>query len=189
MGLKIERKADVRVNKCILHRVADIPGGVTIKTSVLGGPALLEGTPIGPVANNMYGVCKTAKLVTAAAIDAVVYEVAKGSHFKVGDFFGTAALNGKAITAIDRTSSAVKDTITLATTLGAVLAVGAVAIQTGDGTTVPVVVPTAIAGSSFNVEVANNLFVDAWLIAVVTGANAPGVDAAIKTALKGVHYI
>ena len=189
MGLKIERKADVRANKCILNRVADIPGGVTIKTSVLGGLALVEGTPIGPVAGDMYGVTKTAKVITAAAIDAVVYEVAKGHHFKVGDFFGTAACNGKAITAIDKASSTAKDTITLATTLGAVIAVGTVAVQTGDGTKVPLVTPTAIVGSSNDVEVTNNLFVDAWPLAIVTAGNAPGVDANIKTALKGVFYI
>ena len=189
MGLKIERKADVRVNKCILNRVADIPGGVTIKTSVLGGLALVEGTPIGPVAGDMYSVTKTAKVITEAGIAAVTYEVAKGSHFKVGDFFGTAALAGKAITAIDKTTSTAKDTITLATTLGAVVAVGTVAIQTADGGMVPLVTPTAIAGSSHDVEVTNNLFVDAWLIAVVKAASAPGVDAAVKTALKGVFYI
>lgn len=189
MGLKIERKGDVRFAKPILIRVADIPGGVTIQTSVLGGAALLEGTPVGPVANGMYGVAKTAKVVTQAAIDAVTYEVDKRHHFKVGDFFGTAACNGKAITAIDKTTSATKDTITLATTLGAVIAVGTVAYQTGNGDKVIAVTPTAIAGSSYDVETTNNLFVDAWLIAVVKEVNAPAVDAGIKTALKGVHYI
>lgn len=189
MGLKIERKGDVRFVKPILNRVADIPGGVTIKTSVLGGAALLEGTPVGPVANGMYGVSKTAKVVTEAANNAVTYEVAKGHHFKVGDFFGTAAANGKAITAIDKTTSATKDTITLAATLGAVIAVGTVAIQTGDGDKVLAVTPTAIVGSSYDVETTNNLFVDAWLIAVVKEANAPAVDAGIKTALKSIHYV
>ena len=189
MGLKIERKGDVRFAKAIMTRVADIPGGVTIQTSVLGGAAILEGTPVGPVANGMYGVAKTAKVVTAAAIDAVAYEVAKGHHFKIGDFFGTAACNGKAITAIDKTTSAVVDTITLATTLGAVVAAGTVAYQTGDGNKVITVTPTAIAGSSYDVEVTNNLFVDAWLVAVVNSLTTPPVDAGIKTALKGVFYV
>lgn len=189
MGLKIERKNDIRFVKSILHRVADIPGGVTIKTSVLGGTALLEGTPIGPVAGDMYAVTKTAKVLTEAAIDATTYDVAKGHHFKNGDFFGTADLAGKAITAIDKTTSAAKDTITLAATLGAVVAVGTVAIQTADGGKVALVPPTAIVGTSSDVAASDNLFADAWLMAVVKETNAPAVSAAIKTALKGIHFV
>lgn len=189
--LKIDRKADSRVVKAIMHRIADIPGGVSIKTSVLGGTALLEGTPIGPVAggDGLYGVVKTAKVITEAAIDATTYEVAKGHHFKIGDFFGTADCAGKAITAIDKTSSAVKDTITLAATLGAVVAVGTVAIQTADGGKVTLITPTAVAGTSHDVVASDNLFVDAWLMGVVKEANAPVVSAAVKTALKGVIYL
>ena len=54
--LQIERKKDNRVVKCILHRVADIPGGVTVKVANLGGTALFEGTPIGVDANGLYEI-------------------------------------------------------------------------------------------------------------------------------------
>ena len=47
MALRIQRKKDNRVVKCVLHRVADIPGGVTVKVADLGGNALFEGTPLG----------------------------------------------------------------------------------------------------------------------------------------------
>lgn len=47
MTMQIKRKKDNRVVKCILHRVADIPGGVTVETATLGGKALFEGTPLG----------------------------------------------------------------------------------------------------------------------------------------------
>ena len=47
MSLTIKRAKDNRVVKCILHRIADIPGGVTVKTANLGGTALFEGTPLG----------------------------------------------------------------------------------------------------------------------------------------------
>jgi len=191
MGLKIERKNDARFVKPILNRVADIPGGVTIQTSVLGGAALLEGTPIGPVANGMYGVCKTAKLVTDAANNAVVYEVAKGHHFKVGDLLAVVGGNGKAITAIDKTTNADKDVITVATTLGVALpaANGVVLFQSAGANQTLLVVPNSIAGSSYDVETTNNMFVDAWLIAAIKAVNAPGADATVKTALKGVFYI
>lgn len=191
MGLKIDRKGDARFTKPILHRVADIPGGVTIQTSVLGGLALLEGTPVGPVANGMFGVTKTAKLVTDAANNAVTYEVAKGHHFNVGDTVAVTGANGKAITAIDKTTSAVKDTITLAATLGVAYtaADGVVLFQASGANQTLLVTPTAIAGSSYDVEVTNNLFVDAWLMAVVKETNSVPVNAGIKTALKCVHFI
>ena len=110
--LQIERKKDNRVVKCILHRVADIPGGVTVKVANLGGTALFEGTPIGVDANGLYAVCKTAQIVTEAAASATSYEVAKGHHFKVGDRFATADCNGQTITAIDKSDPA-KDIITV----------------------------------------------------------------------------
>lgn len=43
MSLTIKRKKDNRVVKCILHRVADIPGGVTVSVANLGGSALFGG--------------------------------------------------------------------------------------------------------------------------------------------------
>ena len=60
MSLTIKRKKDNRVVKCILHRVADIPGGVTVSVANLGGSALFEGTPLAKGANGLYVVCKTA---------------------------------------------------------------------------------------------------------------------------------
>ena len=92
MALRIQRKKDNRVVKCVLHRVADIPGGVTVKVADLGGNALFEGTPLGKGANGVYQVVKTAQIVTAAAADATTYDVAKGHHFKVGDRFGRVIL-------------------------------------------------------------------------------------------------
>lgn len=49
MGLRIDRKKDNRVVKCILHRVADIPGGVTVKVANLGGTGLFEEHPLALV--------------------------------------------------------------------------------------------------------------------------------------------
>ena len=101
MSLTIKRKKDNRVVKCILHRVADIPGGVTVSVANLGGSALFEGTPLAKGSNGLYVVCKTAQVITEATATATTYEVAKGHHFKVGDRFATAACNGQLITAIE----------------------------------------------------------------------------------------
>ena len=119
MSLTIKRAKDNRVVKCILHRIADIPGGVTVSVANLGGSSLFEGTPIGKGKNGAFEVCKTAQVITEADAAAKTYEVAKGHHFKVGDRFATADCNGQTITAIDKSNPA-KDVITVGTTLGAV---------------------------------------------------------------------
>jgi hypothetical protein len=188
MGLTIKRQKDNRVVKCILHRVADIPGGVTVSVANLGGSALFEGTPIGIGANGLYVVCKTAQIITAAAADAVTYEVAKGHHFKVGDRFATDACNGQIITAIDK-SDAAKDIVTVGTTLGAAIKANTCAFESSGANKTLKVTPIAMAGSNEDVVSGDNLFVSAWVIGVVKESNAPIVNDAIKAALKGVVYV
>lgn len=188
MSLTIKRSKDNRVVKCILHRVADIPGGVTVKVADLGGSALFEGTPLAKGSNGLYEVVKTAQVITNATNSATEYEVAKGHHFKVGDYFAVGNNNGQIITAIDK-SNAAKDTITLGTTLGAAITAGAIAFQTTGANKTAKNTPIAVAGSNMDVEADTNLFVDAWVIGVVREGNAPAVTDAQKTALKGIVYV
>lgn len=286
MALTIKRQSDNRVTKCVLHRIADIPGGVTVSVAELGGNALFEGTPIGVGSNGLYNVIKTGKVVTAYN-SGTSLEIAKGSHFKVGDKIADEGATMHAtITAIDRTTYTDKDVVTLAAGFSSSLAVGAkiilvtvtnnAAVQHGaivyeavsaidattfkvykghtlavgdfvagtetepmtgkliininrgndgydiitigtdngkalakdealkvvttlNGTTVktfPVPdtitkqnAPIAIVGSNEDVIANENLFVSAWLIAIIKEANAPVVTDEIKTALKGVIYV
>lgn len=188
MSLTIKRKKDNRVVKCILHRVADIPGGVTVQVANLGGSALFEGTPLGKGSNGLYVVCKTAQVITEANASATTYEVAKGHHFKVGDRFATDACNGQTITAIDK-SDAAKDVITVGTTLGAIVKAGTCAFESSGANKTLKVIPVAIAGSNYDVENGENLFTDAWVIGVVNAANAPIVNYAIKQALTTIAYV
>ena len=188
MALKIDRKKDNRVVKCVLHRVADIPGGVTVSVADLGGSALFEGTPIGKGSNGMYKVCKTAQIITEATATATTYEVAKGHHFKVGDRFATESCNGQAITVIDKSDIA-KDTITVGTTLGAIIPAGTCAFESSGGNKTVKVKPIAFAGSNEDVEAGSNLFVSAWLFGVINESNAPIVNDTIKATLKGVIYV
>lgn len=190
MALKINRSADTRVIKAIAHRVADIPGGVTVSVADLGGTALKEGTPIAyAVADGLYHVSKTALIVTDAIITAVTYEVAKGSHFKVGDRFAVDGATGQLITAIDKTTNADKDVITVGTTLGIVVAAGVAAFESAGANQLPKYVPTAIAGSNYDVVANESLFTDAWVIAVVRSGNGPAVNTILAATLKGIHYI
>lgn len=188
MSLTIKRAKDNRVVKCILHRIADIPGGVTVKTANLGGTALFEGTPLGKGKDGVFEVCKTAQIVTKAEASATTYEVAKGHHFKVGDRFATDACNGQTITAIDK-SDATKDIITVGTTLGAVVNAGTCAFESSGANKTLNVVPIAIAGSNEDVDEKSNLFVSAWVHAVVRESNAPIVNDAIKNGVKNVSYV
>lgn len=188
MSLTIKRKKDNRVVKCILHRVADIPGGVTVQVANLGGSALFEGTPLGKGSNGLYVVCKTAQVITEANGTATTYEVAKGHHFKVGDRFATDACDGQTITAIDK-SDAAKDVITVGTAIGAVVKAGTCAFESSGANKTLKVTPVAIAGSNYDVENGENLFTDAWVIGVVNAANAPIVNNAIKQALKTIAYV
>lgn len=189
--LKITRFTDSRFAKCILNRVADIPGGVTVKTAELGGTALLEGTPLAYLSTDgLYHVCKTAKIVTDATSSATTYDVAKGHHFKVGDYFATEGANGQAITAINKTSSTTKDTITVGTTLGVAItaASATVAFEATGNNKVVKYAPTVVAGSSYDV-IGENLFVDAWPIAIVKTGNAPWTNATVTGTMKGVIYV
>lgn len=192
--LKITRSSDNRVLRAVIgdtSRGFDIPGGVTVSIATLGGSSLAEGTPIGApdVATGLCKVVKTAKVVTIASGAAVAYEVAKGHHFKVGDYFTINANNGKQITAIDKTTYTDKDVITVGVTLGAAVAVGDVAYEVTGANTTLAVTPFAIVGSSYDVLAGETIAVDAWLNQLVKESVAPGVTAAIKTALKGIFYL
>jgi LysM repeat protein len=125
--LKIDRKSDSRIIKAILHRLADIPGGVTVSVADLGGSALVEGTPICVGSNGLYNVMKTGKVVTEYS-SGTSLEIAKGSHFKVNDkITNEAGAVVATISAIDKTNAA-KDVLTLSGALGVTLAVGAVIV-------------------------------------------------------------
>lgn len=186
--LTIKRAKDNRVVKCVLHRIADIPGGVTVKVANLGGTALFEGTPLGMGADGLWNVCKTAQVITEANASATTYEVAKGHHFKVGDRFATADCNGQTITSIDKSDPA-KDVITVGTTLGATVKAGTCAFESSGANKVLKVSPAVVAGSNMDVEPGSNLWVDAWVIGVVKKAVAPIVNTTIEAALKGVVYV
>lgn len=187
--LTIKRQKDSRIVKSILHRCCDIPGGVTVKTSELGGSVLFEGTALGYSASDgMYHVAKTATIITNATNSATTYEVAKGHHFKVGDVFATEGANGQTVTVIDK-SDASKDVITVGTTLGVAISAGVVAFQANaTGGKVVKYPPIGVAGSSYDVD-GTNLFVDIWVVAVVRAGLAPKLNDTVSATMKGVIFV
>jgi len=111
--LKISRTNDSRVVKAILHRIADIPGGVAVKASVLGGPSLMEGTPLSIGTNGLLKVIKTAKVAEAYTSGGPSIKVEKGSHFVAGDKLSDADYTDVAVIASIDKSNAAYDLLTL----------------------------------------------------------------------------
>lgn len=194
MGLKIDRKQDKRVVHACTHMLADIPNGVTVCSSELvAGGILQEGTALGGKGNTgLYHVVKTARLTEAATAATNAYKVAKGHHFKVGDFI-MLKVGAKAykITSID-TSETLYDTINVGTTLGEPAPAGAAlvlaAAESADASAFKYV-PKAMTGDSYDVEALNNHFVTAVTIGQFKESVIPAVSDDIKAALPGISLI
>lgn len=200
MGLKIDRKQDKRVVHACTHMLADIPNGVTVCSSELvAGGILQEGTALGGKdAAGLYHVVKTARLTEDATATTKAYKVAKGHHFKVGDFI-MLKVGAKAykITSIN-TSETLYDTINVGTTLGEAATAGAALVlaaaesadtTSADTTSAFKYVPKAMTGDSYDVEALNNHFVTAVTIGQFKESVIPAVSDDIKAALPGISLI
>jgi hypothetical protein len=196
--LQIKKAKDTRTSRAFTHKLADIPGGVTVSTADFAGKVLQEGTAVGkdPV-TGLFHIVKVAVLSANAANDAVAYTVKKGHQFKVGDFI-TSGENTKAyaITAIATNGSdATSDDLTVGTTLGVALtAANGVFIyqataQAATNVSALKYEPVAIVGESYDVPTGGSLQVNAWTIAQVREILIPALGPVIKGKLKGISFI
>lgn len=188
MGMTVKRSKETRLVRVIMHRIADIRGGVSVVTSELTQDFIAEGTPLSlPDSNGMCHVVKFAKVKANATNSATEIKVYKGHNFKVGDVV-MAAENGKAyaITAIDTTNSGY-DTITVGTTLGVALTADTSyifqAAEAGASGAALKHEPATIVGTGRPVEANSNVDTDAWLFAVTKGNELPSL---IAGKLKGI---
>lgn len=192
MGLTIKRKEDKRVVHACTNNLADIPNGVTVKSAELvSGSILKEGTAIGKGSDGLYHVEKTALVVEAVAASGTSVKIAKGSHFKVGDFV-MSAVNGKAnaITAID--TNATYDTITIGTAIGAIAKDAIIMLADGEHASSGAAfkfAPKALTGDSYDVEALSNHLVSAVTIGQFKESVIPPINDAILGALKGIVLI
>jgi len=194
----ITRKSDSRVLRAFVHKLADIPNGVTVATTELvNGGILPEGAIVGKDSSTgVYHLIKTAVLAANAANDATTYTVKKGHHFKVGDFI-SAGIGKKAyaITAIATNSGdATCDDLSVGTTLGVAISAGEAIVQakaqaTGNTSALKYDAPYAVVGDSYNVVAGTNIFAQAWLIGVIKGALAPAAPADVIAKVPGVQFI
>lgn len=132
MSMTVTRRKDSKTPRVIMHRVADIRGGVSIKTSELGGDYLNEGSVLSAPVNGICHVLKIAALYAAATDNATTLKVKKNHHLKVNDVI-TLGTGSKAVSiaAIDEENSAY-DELTLSETLGVALEAGKQLVQAAE---------------------------------------------------------
>ena len=184
--MTVHRRKDTRTPRVLMHKIADIRGGVSVNTSELGGDYLKEGSVLSAPVDGISHVVKVAEVVAEVAATAKTIKVKKGHNFKVNDFV---LLDEKSvaakITAIDETTSSEYDSITISAALGAIAIGGSIAeaaAASTDGSALKYT-PLAISGTGKPIVPKSNLDVDAWLIGVTKGNVLP---ACVSKYLTGI---
>jgi hypothetical protein len=165
-------------------------GGFKLDTSVLpAGNVVLAGTPLAfNEATRIANVVKLAVVQAAAISSAVVIQIKKGHHFKVGDNIAkTVGGAAYAITIIDQTNAAY-DAITIGTTLGVALSVGDVLFQSSANGAAAAVYSFSARGLVYqDVDVVTGSDISAVIRGTVYENRAPST-AAIKALIPSILY-
>ncbi len=116
-----------------------VQGGLTlVTTGYAAGDVIPAGAPlVYDEAARTATIMRTGVAYATASGSATDYQVNKGSTLKIGDYLASGAVGGKAyaITAIDKTTSTLYDTVTVGTTIGAVAAGATLYASTATGAT------------------------------------------------------
>lgn len=185
--MTVKRRKDTQTPRVLMHKLADIRGGVSVNVTELGGDFLPEGAVLSAPIDGICHVVKIAKLTEEAGSSDTTIKVAKGHNLLVGDVV-MADEGGKAypITKIDKTNSA-SDAVTVSTTLGVKIEKDAFLIQAKaeSSTTASALkyVPLAISGTGKPVVQGQNFDTDAWVMAVTKGNPLPDC---VKKHLTGI---
>lgn len=187
--MTVTRRKDTRTPRVLMHKVADIRGGVSVNTAELGGDYLKEGSVLSAPIDGISHVVKVAEVVAEVQASEKTVKVKKGHNFNVNDFvlIDENAVAAK-ITKIDDTTSKEYDTLTISETLGAIALGGAIAeakeaSSASDNKSALKYRPLAITGTGKPVEKKTNLDMDAWLIGVTKGNVLP---ACVSKYLTGI---
>lgn len=184
MTMTVKKQRDVQTPRVIMHKIADIKGGVSIKTSELTEGILTEGTPISKPNNGICNVIKTAEVKEKVADNETQIKISKGSLFNAGDAI-LITEGGKAvkISEIDRKGKAV-DVLTLKEAIGAVEQ-GAIIAEAKKASQKAALKyePFAIVGTGLPINAKDNVITDAWIIAVTKGNKLPTF---VEEKLKGI---
>lgn len=176
--MTVSRRKDTKTPKVLMHKIADIRGGVSVNVSELGGDYLREGAVLSAPVDGICHVVKIARVVADVAAADKTIKVEKFHNFKAGDFV---MLDEKSsavqISAIDESNKAF-DTLTVATSLGAIskgaqVVEAATASTAEEKTSALKYVPLSVVGTGKRIEPKSNLDTDAWVIAVTKGNPVP----------------
>ena len=183
----VKRKKDQHQRKVLMHRIADVRGGVSIAKSDIPSGAIVEGAIIA-VADGKYHILPTALCIEALGASAKSVKVAKFHNFAIGQTVTKdAGAVASKITAIDDSNRAY-DVLTLSAAIGEVKVgesiVAAKAVTTSNDSAL-LYEPFAVAGTSKDAE-GDFVDVDAWLIGVTANLQAP---ASVINKLEGIVNI
>lgn len=173
--MTVQRRKDTRTPRVLMHKIADIRGGVSVNTAELGGDYLREGAVLSAPVDGICHVVKTAVVVAAVEADDTTIKVGKFSNFKVGDFILLEEKGAAVeITAVD-SSDKDSDTLTIGSAIGKIDKGGAIAEAKAASTSTSALkyTPLAVVGTGKPVLPKQNLDTDAWLIAVTKGNVLP----------------
>lgn len=178
MSMTVNRRKDTQTPRVLMHKVADIRGGVSVNTSELAGDFLFEGSVLSAPIDGITHLVKVAEVVAEVQASETTIKVKKGHHFKENDFV---LLDENSVaTKIKKIDDSKKgfDTLTISETLGAIPVGGAIAeaksaSSSSENQSKLKYQPLAITGTGKPVEKKTNLDVDAWLIGVTKGNVLP----------------
>lgn len=166
MGMTVKRRKDSNVPHVMIHKIADVRGGVSVKTADLPSDVdfLPEGTFLERPAGGICSVKKYAMLYEDTQVTATSVKIEKGSLLNVGDIIVGDGINDNVkVVAITRDGS--YDTITTDKKIGS-----EASEKIGVGTFIyrdSVSEVYAVTGTGMPIRKGDNINVDAWLIGVM----------------------
>lgn len=182
--MTVKRRRDDRTPRVLMHRVADVRGGVSVNVTELGGDYLREGAVLSAPVDGICHVVKVVQVAAAVEAAATTVKVSKFHNFKVGDAV-LSTTGGVAVTIKAIEEGKTYDTLTLSAALGVIAKDGflveAKAAIASKGELK--YVPFAVNGTGKPVLQGTNLDTDAWLIAVTKGNPLPNF---VADKLKGI---
>lgn len=169
--MTVKRRKENFLPSVIVHKIADIPGGVSIRTANLGGSYLLDGSLItAPDDKGLCDVLKTGRIIEV--VNGTTIKVNKYQNFKVGNLLQKQAGSVYTITKIDSTNAKF-DIFTVKETGAFVKGdEGSVFYEATDANGSFIDYPIGVTGTGVELN-GENVIVDAVVIGVTHGANIP----------------
>lgn len=185
MRMQVKRVKDSRTKNILVHRIADIRGGVSVSSDGLGCDYLPEGAPLA-YSGGKWHVLKVGYVTEQAT--GTTLKVAKPHNFTVGDVV-LSEVDGKAADITKIAVGSAYDIITLSAALGTIEAgaaiVEAAAKQATSGAAVKYKA-TALNGTGQPFTANTNIITDAWVIGVIKSPKFP--DAAKPEGIVKLPY-